>query len=126
MACGRYSGGRAPHFAGYVHDQFELPALGVFGGQAFAGWSAPFLMRLHGADLAAIGKVFAPPYLLSALLGTLLGGLVADRLFRRDFDAPLRASSLATIALIFGLTRSICAKKAAITSRADTCRVAIS
>lgn len=72
-------------------------ALGVFGGQAFAGWSAPFLMRLHGADLAAIGKVFAPPYLLSALLGTLLGGLVADRLFRRDFDAPLRASSYALV-----------------------------
>lgn len=72
-------------------------ALGVFGGQAFAGWSAPFLMRLHGADLTAIGKVFAPPYLLSALVGTLLGGLVADRLFRRDFDAPLRASSYALV-----------------------------
>ncbi|NBU25203.1 MAG: MFS transporter [Gammaproteobacteria bacterium] len=73
-------------------------ALGVFGGQAFAGWSAPFLMRSHGVDLPTIGKVFAPPYLLSALLGTLLAGLVADRLVRRDLNAPLRAAALALAA----------------------------
>jgi MFS family permease len=70
-------------------------ALGVFGGQAFAGWSAPFLMRSHGVDLAAIGTVFAPPYLLSALAGTLIAGFVADRLVRRDLNAPVRASSYA-------------------------------
>jgi len=70
-------------------------ALGVFGGQAFAGWSAPFLMRSHGVDLTAIGTVFAPPYLLSALAGTLIAGLVADRLVRRDLNAPVRASSYA-------------------------------
>lgn len=73
-------------------------ALGVFGGQAFAGWSAPFLMRSHGVDLPTIGKVFAPPYLLSALLGTLLAGLLADRLVRRDLNAPLRAAALALAA----------------------------
>ncbi|MFZ9904863.1 MAG: spinster family MFS transporter [Steroidobacteraceae bacterium] len=70
-------------------------ALGVFGGQAFAAWSAPFLMRSHGVDLVAIGTVFAPPYLLSALLGTIVAGFVADRLVRRDFNAPVRASSYA-------------------------------
>jgi MFS family permease len=76
-------------------------ALGVFGGQAFAGWSAPFLMRSHGVDLPTIGKVFAPPYLLSALLGTLLAGLVADRLVRRDLNAPLRAAAIAlTVATV--------------------------
>ncbi|MFZ8986034.1 MAG: spinster family MFS transporter [Steroidobacteraceae bacterium] len=70
-------------------------ALGVFGGQAFAGWSAPFLMRSHGVDLATIGTVFAPPYLLSALTGTLIAGFVADRLVRRDLNAPVRAASYA-------------------------------
>jgi len=70
-------------------------ALGVFGGQAFAGWSAPFLMRSHGVDLQAIGTVFAPPYLLSALAGTIIAGFVADRLVRRDLNAPVRASSYA-------------------------------
>ena len=70
-------------------------ALGVFGGQAFAGWSAPFLMRSHGVDLQAIGTVFAPPYLLSALAGTIVAGFVADRLVRRDLNAPVRASSYA-------------------------------
>lgn len=70
-------------------------ALGVFGGQAFAGWSAPFLMRSHGVDLTAIGTVFAPPYLLSALAGTLIAGVLADRLVRRDLNAPVRASSYA-------------------------------
>lgn len=70
-------------------------ALGVFGGQAFAGWSAPFLMRSHGVDLATIGTVFAPPYLLSALAGTIIAGFLADRLVRRDLNAPVRASSYA-------------------------------
>lgn len=70
-------------------------ALGVFGGQAFAGWSAPFLMRSHGVDLATIGTVFAPPYLLSALAGTVIAGFLADRLVRRDLNAPVRASSYA-------------------------------
>lgn len=70
-------------------------ALGVFGGQAFAGWSAPFLMRSHGVDLVAIGTVFAPPYLLSALIGTIVAGFVADRLVRRNLNAPVQASSYA-------------------------------
>lgn len=70
-------------------------ALGVFGGQAFAAWSAPFLMRSHGVDLVAIGTVFAPPYLLSALLGTIVAGFVADRLVRRNLNAPVQASSYA-------------------------------
>ncbi len=70
-------------------------ALGVFGGQAFAGWSAPFLMRSHGVDLVAIGTIFAPPYLLSALIGTIVAGFVADRLVRRNLNAPVRASSYA-------------------------------
>ncbi|MBU6211034.1 MAG: MFS transporter [Gammaproteobacteria bacterium] len=70
-------------------------ALGVFGGQAFAGWSAPFLMRSHGVDLVAIGTVFAPPYLLSALIGTVLAGFVADRLVRRNLNVPVKASSYA-------------------------------
>jgi MFS family permease len=70
-------------------------ALGVFGGQAFAGWSAPFLMRSHGVDLVAIGTVFAPPYLLSALVGTIVAGFVADRLVRRSLNAPVQASSYA-------------------------------
>lgn len=70
-------------------------ALGVFGGQAFAGWSAPFLMRSHGVDLVAIGTVFAPPYLLSALAGTILAGFIADRLVRRDLNTPVRVSSYA-------------------------------
>jgi len=70
-------------------------ALGVFGGQAFAGWSAPFLMRSHGVDLVAIGTVFAPPYLLSALIGTIVAGFVADRLVRRNLNAPVNASSYA-------------------------------
>lgn len=70
-------------------------ALGVFGGQAFAGWSAPFLMRSHGVDLVAIGTVFAPPYLLSALVGTIVAGFVADRLVRRNLNAPVQASSYA-------------------------------
>lgn len=70
-------------------------ALGVFGGQAFAGWSAPFLMRSHGVDLTAIGTVFAPPYLLSALAGTIIAGFLADRLVRRDFNAPVRVASYA-------------------------------
>jgi len=76
-------------------------ALGVFGGQAFAAWSAPFLMRLYGVDLEAIGTVFAAPYLLSALLGTILAGFIADRLVRRGLDMPVRAACLAlTIATV--------------------------
>jgi MFS family permease len=52
-------------------------------------------MRSHGVDLTAIGTVFAPPYLLSALAGTLIAGVLADRLVRRDLNAPVRASSYA-------------------------------
>jgi MFS family permease len=77
-------------------------ALGVFGGQAFAGWSAPFLMRSHGVDLVAIGTIFAPPYLLSALIGTIIAGFVADLLVRRNLNAPVQASSYAlAVATVF-------------------------
>lgn len=73
-------------------------ALGVFGGQAFAAWSAPFLMRIHNVDLKTIGSVFAPPYLLSALLGTLIAGYVADRLVRRGLGVPVTAAAFALAA----------------------------
>jgi predicted MFS family arabinose efflux permease len=56
----------------------------VFVVSGIGAWSASFFIRFHGFRLAAIGPLLAVANGAFGIVGALTGGLVADRLGRRD------------------------------------------
>ncbi|WP_169206026.1 spinster family MFS transporter [Aromatoleum petrolei] len=57
---------------------------GTFASGTVLAWVAPFLMRSHGFSVAEAGLAIALGYGLAGALGTVIGGILADRLGARD------------------------------------------
>jgi MFS family permease len=73
-------------------------ALGSLSGVTFGLWATALFERAYHLSNKAAGAAFGVPVGLSGLTGTLMFGLLADRLARRDPAAPLRLASLALAA----------------------------
>ena len=69
--------------------------LGSLSGVSFGLWATALFERAYHLSNKAAGAAFGVPVGLSGLTGTVLFGLIADRLARRDPAAPLRLASLA-------------------------------
>lgn len=48
-----------------------------------AAWGPAFLLRSHGVPLAQVGLVIGPSVGIGGIVGTIFGGIMADRLVRR-------------------------------------------
>ena len=72
-------------------------SLNVFGVWALAVWSAPFLMRAHGMSTSEAGAWLGIATGVGGALGTLSGGLVTDRLARRNRRWLLLVPGLSTL-----------------------------
>jgi len=72
--------------------------LTVFVVSGFGTWSASFFIRTHGFAPASIGGVLAAAAATGGLIGTMAGGLIVDRMARRD--DRWRAWTLALASLI--------------------------
>lgn len=63
--------------------------LGGFTGYGILGWGPTFLMRVHGLSPTEIGVSFGLAVAVSLIIGNLLGGVLSDRLGRKDMRAYL-------------------------------------
>ena len=83
-----------------MRHMFIGGAVASIAAYAAIGWLPAFLIRSHGLGSAAAGSLLA--LLLGAVggAGTLLGGLLADRLGRRDPAWRLRVVVVAFLAVI--------------------------
>jgi predicted MFS family arabinose efflux permease len=68
-----------------------------------AQWIPAYVERSFGAPRSQIGPMLALMQGGAGLVGTLLGGLIADRLVRRGVDGPIRLALTATLAGIIPL-----------------------
>lgn len=75
-------------------------AIKSIAGYALISWSASFLERVHGMPLREIGVWLGLTNGLGGFLGSLFGGLLADRLGARDPRWRLRVGALATFAAL--------------------------
>jgi predicted MFS family arabinose efflux permease len=62
-----------------------------------AQWIPAYVERSFGASRAQIGPMLALMQGGAGLIGTLAGGIIADRLVRRGADGPIRLALLATV-----------------------------
>jgi hypothetical protein len=92
---------------------FAYAALG-FGSQSFvtyglAFWSAPFLMRAHGASTTRVGALVGLAAMAGGWIGVMAGGVAADRLKAHRasgrIDVGLAAAVL-TVPAYYGMVRS--------------------
>jgi predicted MFS family arabinose efflux permease len=60
-------------------------------------WFPPYMQRVLGVDLAAIGPTYGLVSAAATVIGTLLGGYVADRLSRRSIRWTAYTPSLALL-----------------------------
>jgi len=72
-------------------------ALAAAGISAVAAWLPALLMRSHGASLAEAGILTAVAYGLFPSVGTVAGGIIADRLARRARPLQLRFCAASTL-----------------------------
>jgi MFS family permease len=72
---------------------FMLFALG-----AGAFWMPTFLVRHHGMSLEQAGTSFGLVSVVAGILGTMVGGVAGDRVFRRHEGGHLQVSGLALLA----------------------------
>jgi hypothetical protein len=83
-------------------------SLNFFAGSALIAWSAPFLIRVHGMNTEEAGAWLGITTGVGGIAGTLLGGLSAQRLARRDpawlLRFPAVASALAAPFVLLFLT----------------------
>lgn len=81
--------------AGYAASTF------VVGGVAF--WMPSYLVRMYGMELANANMIFGAVTVVAGLLGTLVGGVWADRWALRSADAYMKLGALSALvsALIF-------------------------
>ncbi len=73
------------------------------GGLAF--WAPTFLQRAHGMDESSAGMIFGGVAVVAGILGTLLGGLLGDRLFARRQGGYLTVSGWG---MIIGVPGVLC------------------
>jgi len=71
--------------------------LTAFGGYAFAVWGPTFLRRIHDMGGAEAGRSLGIAIGVSGAIGSVLAGVIADRLGRRDSRWSLRIPALAAI-----------------------------
>jgi len=62
-------------------------AFAGFGGYGVLNWGPTFLRRLHQMSGAEVGTLFGSAVGLSLMLGNIVGGIISDRLGRRDMRA---------------------------------------
>jgi predicted MFS family arabinose efflux permease len=72
--------------------------LTAFGGYAFANWAPAFLMRVHAMSPGELGTKYGLVLGIGGAIGSVLAGLLADRLGRRDVRFWLWIPALATVA----------------------------
>ncbi len=75
-------------------------ALHSFGGYAFAVWGPPFFVRVHGMSMGELGTWLGAILGLGGALGSVGGGLLADRLGAADARRRLYLPAAATLAQI--------------------------
>jgi predicted MFS family arabinose efflux permease len=75
-------------------------ALHSFGGYAFAVWGPPLFIRVHGMSTGELGTWLGIMLGAGGATGSLLGGVLADRLGRRDRRWQVWLPALATVAQI--------------------------
>lgn len=83
-----------------------LMALGTLSGMTFGLWGPALLARAHDLSAADAGSTFAFTFGLPGLFGTLMFGVLADRLSRKNPVAPLLLSAISltgTTLLILGI-----------------------
>ncbi len=85
---------------------FETPSLRYVGlGMAFLAftgygvgfWTAPFFVRIHGADLMEVGFVLGGTAALGGWLGVTLGGVMADARRRSSINGRIHIALLGAI-----------------------------
>jgi len=72
--------------SGALHN-FNMYALGAF--------LVPFLIRYHHVTLSSAGKISMWVYGFSGIAGLVIGGIAADRLYRRRIDGRLIVATVA-------------------------------
>ena len=72
--------------------------LGTLSGVTFGLWGPALFERAYGLSNAAAGKAFGLAFGLPGLLGTLIFGVLADRLAKRSPEWPLRLTAMALAA----------------------------
>ncbi len=75
-------------------------ALHSFGGYAFANWGPAFFHRVHHMSPGEIGTWLSITLGLGGAAGSMLGGIMADRLAQRDQRWQMYLPAIATIASI--------------------------
>jgi MFS family permease len=85
-------------------QSFLAAAVGLgllsFSGNAFETWSPVYLMRLYHMSTGTIGAWMGPIELVGGVIGTMAGGLLADRLGRRDVRWYLWMPAVAGAAMV--------------------------
>lgn len=71
--------------------------LTAFGGYAFATWGGVFLYRVHGMSIAEAGRNLGFAIGISGAIGSVLAGMLADRLGRRNIKWWLWVPAIAAI-----------------------------
>jgi predicted MFS family arabinose efflux permease len=72
--------------------------LTAFGGYAFANWAPAFLMRVHAMSPGELGTKYGLVLGIGGAIGSVLAGVLADRLGRRDVRFWLWIPAVATVA----------------------------
>lgn len=72
-------------------------ALCAFGGYSFANWAPTFLRRVHGLSSGEIGTKYGLVLGVGGAIGSVLAGVLADRLGRRDLRWWLWVPAVAAI-----------------------------
>jgi MFS family permease len=70
-----------------------------------SSWEPTFMMRVHEWERAQAGLFIGGHRIIAGILGSVIGGILADRLIKRGFnDAPMRLGFLASLLwLPFGI-----------------------
>ncbi len=71
--------------------------LTAFGGYSFTSWAPAFLGRVHDVTGSELANKYGVVLGLAGVIGSVIAGLLADRLGRRDPRWWLRVASLATL-----------------------------
>ncbi|MGF1455766.1 MAG: spinster family MFS transporter [Alphaproteobacteria bacterium] len=79
-------------------------ALFAFVGYGAVAWTPAFLIRTHGLTTGEVGTILSLMYGVLGLIGTIVGGGLADRLSKRDMRWQMGVPALAILASTpFGL-----------------------